>query len=191
MAVRLRRTRTRDDYIRPGSVPQRDPESGAVVYLYISGGRPYGQAFSGRRAKPVWHYAFRTEPERTVQISRFFTAERERTKARAERDEARRRPHSLEKGDILTASGGWEQTTVYFYQVLRVVSAHSVEIRQLESLVTPHGPQAMSGTTVPEPGRFSGPGRKVRADSRHEIRIERGLVAQRWDGKPRFCSWYG
>jgi hypothetical protein len=189
MAVRLRRTR--DDYIRPGSVPQRDAESDAVVYLYIDGGRPCGQAFSGRRAKPVWHHAFRTEQERSGQISRFFTAERERTKARAEREEARRRPHALKSGDILTASGGWEQTNVYFYEVLRVVSARSVEIRQLESLVTPHGPQAMSGTTVPEPGRFTGPSRKVRADSRHEIRIERGLVAQPWDGKPRFCSWYG
>lgn len=61
----------RDWYIHKGARMVQGPGD-AVIYEYESNGTPYAQAFSGKRAKPDWHYRFRSEEHRQTEIEAWF-----------------------------------------------------------------------------------------------------------------------
>lgn len=182
-------TLSRSDFIRPGATPREDPESDAVVYLYSDArGRPCGQAFAGRAARPAWHYSFPNEETREHEIEMFFARRRATQAAAAARRAERGQPHSLSVGEVMAASWGYEQTNVDFYEVTRVVGAHTVEARPLASARTETG--YLSGTCVPVRGRYTGPPRRYRVGAANLLRVSDYTTAHRWDGTPRYWSAY-
>jgi hypothetical protein len=90
----------------------------------------------------------------------------------------------------LRTDWGYEQTNVDFYQVVRVVSAKSVELRKIAKETTEDG--FMCGNTIALKDQFLDCAPVVRrAEGERVLSIDRcRRSASKWDGKPQRCSWY-
>lgn len=146
---------------------ERDPRSGELgeAYTYEKSssfaiGEPekvsyYAIAFWGSSGKPLFHYRYRTEPERAERLRMFFKGLAEKAaykaKLKAERDAA---PRGLEVGDILVSSWGYDQTNIDYYEVTRLVGEKQVEIRMIGAMSEAEGMDR--GRSVPRPGHFIG-----------------------------------
>ena len=87
-------------YIPSGSRELADTESDAVVYLGERNGVPYAIAYCGKRAKPDWHYSFKTGERRAAEIERYFTNRRASLAYKAERKAKAKETPSGDNGYI-------------------------------------------------------------------------------------------
>lgn len=137
-----------------------DDALGAVVFLQTTDSETvYMIGFSGKRAKPDFHYSFRTLERAEVYQDTWHKGLVQRATDKAERkaDKAAKlaaEPHTLVIGDVLVASWGYEQTNYNYYQITRLVGKQSVEIRELGRQVDATG--CMQGDCVPVKGLFKG-----------------------------------
>jgi hypothetical protein len=94
--------------------------------------------------------------------------------------------HSYQVGDILVSSWGYDQTNVFFYEVVKATAA-TVRVRRRNASIASSG--NMSGYSVPAEGFHDSEtlSRTVKDDA---IKIESFERAYRWNGKPQHCSWY-
>ncbi len=125
-----------------------DNGSGQVVML----------GFSGKRAKPDFHYRFASAERADAYRAKWFdslnTAAQAKQAHKAEKAAKMAEGHRLAVGDVLVASWGYEQTNYDYYQVTRLVGARSVEIRELaQSRGETHW---MQGDCVPVKNSFVG-----------------------------------
>jgi hypothetical protein len=122
------------------------PKSYKKLTQYPSCGEPtaivYGDteslhaaAFGGKRAKPDWHYSFRTKERMQEKINEFLAdAHRieEYKKERAAKKKAHKR--GLKVGDMLMNMWGYDQTNIDYFQVTKLVGKCSVEIREIGAI---------------------------------------------------------
>jgi hypothetical protein len=179
-------------YIPKGATEERHEDAQAVVYRFTnSQGAPLAMGYAGTAYKPAFHFRFQTEERRTKFIDEWLTSQRAAVATRADRKVARKAAtHELKLGDIVYASWGYEQTNVDFYQVVRVVSAKTVEVRQVAQQTTETG--FMSGTTIPLKDQFrkGAPVLSRRASGTSVASIGRSEgSASKWVGRPVSCSW--
>lgn len=112
--------------------------------------------------------------------------------ARAEAAVARKEKAAQVKvGDIFVSSWGYEQTNVDFYRVVKLVGTATVVLQKLTNQVVegsmyPHG---MACNVVPGNGTVDGQF-KVRINQYGSVKISSYRSASKWDGKPRYNSWY-
>lgn len=166
---------------------------GSAYYLSdaSAGGRCYAMGFAGRAARSTFHFAFRDADEREAFISRWVEKQAAGQAQRQERAAARKsETHAFSVGDILVSSWGYEQTNVDFYEVVKVVSAKTVELRPIESTCTPDaGVGAMTGKAVPQPGAYAGESFRKRA-SGDRVSLCSYRSATRWGGQPMAWTSY-
>jgi hypothetical protein len=127
----LKRGDVSSRYIPRGARKVADRASDAVVYVYERNGKPKELAYCGRRAKPDWHYSFRSEAERAENIRRYFA---ERQRQLAWKTEQKAKPghgRKLQVGNILATCWGYEQTNIEFFQVTALIGSTMVELREL------------------------------------------------------------
>lgn len=180
-------------YIPKDATEERHDDAQAVVYHFTNAqGAPAALGYAGTAYKPAFHFRFPTEDRRARFVSEWVSTQRAALARRAERRAARKAAtHELEVGDIVYTSWGYEQTNVDFYQVVRVVSAKTVEVRQVAQQTTETG--FMSGDTVPLKDQFckDAPVLSRRADGCSVLSVGRSEgAARKWDGRPVSCSWY-
>jgi hypothetical protein len=176
-----------------GSVERCYDAADAVVYLYAgSHGEVYAIGYAGTAYRPAFHFRFKDEARRSRHVDAWVAgllAAIERRQAR--KAEKKASTHSLQLGDIVYASWGYEQTNIDFYQVVRVVSGKSVQVRHLRQTTDETG--FMCGKTTTEKDCFTeaAPMLLCRAESERVLNIgsSRGS-ASKWDGRPLSCSWY-
>lgn len=180
---------TREFYIVKGARKVTDKHSTAVAYVYEREGRPFAQMFVGKAAKPAQHYRYKNEADRAGAIGRFFKSAQAIAATKAEYKAKREQPHTLEVGHILSSSWGYEQTNVDFYQVTRVISGRSVEVRKIKSTLT-EGDHYHSGKAMPLIDEFCGEPRVHRVTHGRSISLNSYSSASVWNGKPVFCSFY-
>jgi hypothetical protein len=98
-------------------------------------------------------------------------------------------PMAFKIGDILTSTWGYEQTNVDFYEVVGT-TAKTTEIRKLRKAVLERG--SMEGTCFPiMDGYEGGPiRRKTHEWDEPTLRLEPGVFARPWNGKPRRYTEY-
>lgn len=163
-----------------------------VTRIEVTGGVVYvreraATAFVGKSLKPAFHYSFRSNEHRDRHVAAWTERMDAAAKAKATRAQERRDvKHGLMKGTILSASWGYEQTNVDFYEVVRVISDKTVEIRQIASEMVSRD-SAMSGHCMPCPGRYIGEVMRKRANQ-YGLRLTSYSSASVWNGKPEFCS---
>lgn len=169
----------------------------AVVYVYLSkDGKPAALAYKGTARKPAFHLRFGTEGALLEYVRKWVEGHQAREQRRqAEQVAKRDETHTLTVGAVLVSSWGYEQTNVDFFEVVRVVSPKTVELRQIAATLneddTPGG--AMTGYKMPTRGAFLAdePVMTLRARGERVHGIRRGgHTASLWDGKPQRCSWY-
>lgn len=96
--------------------------------------------------------------------------------------------HNFQIGDILYSSWGYDQTNVDFYQVVKVTPS-TIGIRKIDSDLKATG--FMCGHVTAKPGQFVSDEVMVkRPDRNGYIKISSYASANKWDGKPKYQSWY-
>ena len=99
---------------------------------------------------------------------------------------------SLVEGDIMYTSWGYEQTNVDWFQVVEVKSSgKTVVVREIAgNLHTDSGCGPMSGRTTPVKDEFVGEPMTKRVQRGDSVKIHSSAYAYKWDGKPKYTSWY-
>ena len=151
------------------------------------------KAWVGRATNPTAHYRFANPAKRQAWVDQFIKDQTEnrayKANQKAERSEAQKIPHTLVVGSILASSWGYDQTNVDFYQVTRVVSGATVEVRKIASQEASDGAQSMTGRVVAVKDKFVGEPKQYRV--RHNgVKIASYARASLWDGKPMYVSHY-
>lgn len=183
---------TRSFYLGGNEEEIRDDEANAVAYLKVYDGFTIALGFGGKRQRPDFNYRFKDEEQARRYIQKYFDGQRETARMKAQwRREQREFTTTLEVGDILYTSWGYEQTNVDWYQVLEVKSGKTVVIREICGSYEQDN-SSCNGYTWPAKDEFvikSKPMTK-RVRKGDIITIDSVRDAYKWDGKHKYWSAY-
>jgi hypothetical protein len=186
----MRMLHKREFYIPKNANLIADATSDAIAYVYETAGKPYAIGFAGKAQKPSWHHCFRDDERRAEHIANFFAGRRAslafKSKLRSERAERLTR-RKLEVGHILRTCWGYDQTNVEYFQVTKLVGAHSVEVREIGQYR--EETQWLAGKCLPKLDAFIGEP-IVKRDLGGSIRFASYRYAYLWEGKPAYWSAY-
>ncbi len=118
------------EFYRPKDARVEYPEDlpGAEIHRYENGSRapnskaPFAAVFGGKRSKPDWHFRFKDNERREEKIAEWMEQEKDSLIAAKNRRAEHNGGHTLEVGDVLSGSWGYDQTNVDFYQITEVPS---------------------------------------------------------------------
>jgi hypothetical protein len=187
----------RERYIPTDSREVTHPDGLGVVYVY-TGKRPAAIAYGGKRSKPDWHFIFQSEQSRDKKIADYFKSLSVSANMKQTEKEAQNKPHTLQVGQIVCNSWGYDQTNVDFYQITRV-SAHFIWLRRIGADLTETG--FMSGYVTPKPNCFleDSPEEMHKVytwdDSQNGSYTGIGICFEHGSGsintgEREYCSWY-
>ena len=185
----MRRLTMTREYWTPEVFTEKLEGDNCEVYLHLdSADRPVATGFIGKRSKPDLNTRYGNEERRTEHVKQWMDgiAEHEQWK-RDQKSKRQSFDHTLEVGDILYSSWGYDQTNIDFYEVTRTMKK-SVDIRKLAQTQEHTG--FMSGTTEPVKGSYTGEKMLKRVGPGNTISIYSFASAYPWDGQPKHNSWY-
>ncbi len=128
---------------------------GVVIYV-LSRKDPFiiAAAYKGKRTKPSWYYRFLSQKQFDEHVEQFLESEKKEFELK-QRIEAINIKDLVTVGDIYSASWGYEQTNVDYYQVIEVTEK-SVKLQEVEKEYQGNEAHSMTGYSVPLPGKFTG-----------------------------------
>jgi len=171
--------------------------------------------YAGTARKAAFYYSYRTPELRDKQVETFFAGLESHERMMSERRAERSKPHTLQVGDVITNSWGYEQTNVDMYQIVKA-TANYVWLQPIAGeLVPDEGCGPMSGRVRPETPIRQILTREVREygdwdpgignrvvnvktvpvePTKHKaegnsVHFEHGS-GSKWDGRSLYCSWY-
>src|SRR6185312_8791289 len=105
----------RESYIPKGALKIVAKKAEAVAYVAtMASGKLHAVGFAGKAQKPSFNYSFRTEARCAAYITRFFAAVAARAEGVAKARAERSKPHTLQVGQVLVSSWGYDQTNIDF-----------------------------------------------------------------------------
>lgn len=152
--------------------------------------------FKGKSAKPIANYYYPTYERREEAIVSYEQMSDARLKDKEERKAAKKSagaPKS-EIGQIFVESGGYEQTNVSYYQLVKKASAHYGIFKEIsqEQVEGSHGHDCCRVLAVKDD--FIGNEFKAKItrnpNGSEYIRINSYSRASVWDGSSNYKSWY-
>lgn len=158
------------------AVKIRDKHSDAVAYVFTNArGKLCAKVYFGKQSKPVAHYSYRNEAERTRSVAGLFASRA----SHAARVSESRKPAAcqLVVGDILMSMWGYDQTNVDYYQVI-ALNGCMATIRKIARVTESTGMDR--GTCAPVFGEFVGEPMRRRV-SGSSVRIEDHIGASKWN----------
>jgi len=185
---------------RAASLPQNITEKregatkGTEVYFYTDKqGRPCARGFKGRAQKPTIAHYYDTEEQREFYVQEWLDKIKKEADEKAARRAERNKPHTVKVDDILRCSWGHEQTNVDFYQVVKLPTKKSVQLRQLVTEIETTNPLDMCGlaSTTKDNFKSEGEGFRAKIDGNNCVTISSYQFARPWDGQTTHVSWYG
>jgi len=114
------------EFYRPKDARVEYPEGlpeGYEIHRYENGGKsrsghaPFAAVFGGKRAKPDWHYQFRTEERREEKIAEWIENQKRHLDYAKERRKELNKPHDFEPGQLFCCSWGYDQTNINYYRL--------------------------------------------------------------------------
>ena len=175
----------------------RPNEVFGALYIFLSfvQGRGYIlKVFRGRASKPLAFYRFSTECARSSYLERIKADETQRQARLEERKAARTAiVNALKIGDVLHYSWGYDQTNCDFFQVVGV-TPKGVKIREIAGRQVPSAhdtlhSMACNMEAIPNAFLADAPVLTKRLSSATAVQMDHG-TASKWDGQPKYCSWY-
>lgn len=171
--------------------------------------------YIGTARKSAFYESYRTAEARDQRIQQFFAGLESHQQMLNERKTERCKPHTLQVGDVITNSWGYDQTNVDMYQVVKA-TAHFVWLQPIAGEMVPdEGCGPMSGRVRPEVPIRQILTREVREYGDWEPVIGNRTVSiktvpiepkmrkaegnsvlfehgsgSKWDGRSLYCSWY-
>jgi hypothetical protein len=164
--------------------------SSAVAYLYVNrSGQLCALGYAGKSTKHSFRNSFANSAQRLKYVGKWLQEEDgiEADKAirKAEKKAESAKPHTLNVGDVLRSSWGYDQTNIDYYQVTALIGSRMVEIRKIGAMSEITGRD--QGNCVPEKNTFVGDvmrkrvgldGRSVRIESfAHAYKITPTIIA--------------
>lgn len=148
--------------------------------------------FIGKQSKPAWHYSFACKKRMENRIKEQIESVRISEENKAKRKAEQKKLHTLQVGDILYSSWGYDQTNVDFYKVKQLIGKTMVELikvgcAHVEGSGLSHG---MADQVVAVPEAELGETFKRKANHRNYVKIDSVCGASPWDGNPVYRSWY-
>ena len=184
----------RADYITPGAIKVTDKKSDAIAYtsqtVKASGAIVYcATGFIAKQQRPhaeLFH-TFATEKARNAAVAQFFVSRYLSIQARAAVKQLRTKPRSLQVGQVLTGSWGYDETHVDAWQVIGLVGKISVKIQRIAlSELATTGPT--SANVVPMPDHFIEPPEiATRRVNGNTVCSDRCALSP-WSGRPLYES---
>lgn len=173
-------------YPGEGVEKHTDPETGAVWYLKTSAqGAIYAAGYSGNKAKTDFNYRFLSLKNRDTYVANWLDGLKKTAARRAEIKETRTGfKTTLQKGDILYGSWGYDQTNAYWAEVTKVCGDRVIEIRELNSRM------ATDTSELPLPGDYAGPVERKVVQPGDQVKIKDYLRLHKWSGKPQYVTGY-
>jgi hypothetical protein len=171
------------------------PDVGVEIYTKpLVGEKILAKGFRGRAGKPAWFYSFKNAAELETYIQREIDSRQRHADWKNQNRARRDAPVTVAVGDVFVASWGYDQTNIDYYQVTRVISAATIEIRKIAAVSW--GTEFMQGRSVPAPDQFTGPPMRKRvrnaSDNRAAVRITSFCDAYQMqpvvDGVPAYPS---
>jgi hypothetical protein len=161
---------TREQMIPTGYAETlRDESCGLLVVVSLDGMSAKG--FSGRKVKSDFFYKFHSATVLQQYVEEWASRKRESAASRLAERAERNKPHSLQAGDVLVSSWGYEQTNVEFFEVVRVVGKSSVELRAIRAEKLSDGAQTMTGKSWPVVGDYISEPFRKKADASGYVKL--------------------
>ena len=127
---------------------------GYSIYTFINAnGNPAACIFKGRSKKPCFHYRFKDEDQRQKSVDGWLADYQKSKNAKAEY-KAKNKERNIKEGDILRSMWGYDQTSVCFYIVQKLVGKHSAQIVEVGSIKQDNGD--MTASEIPNPQNIIG-----------------------------------
>lgn len=183
----------RSIYIPAGATKVSPKAGGVEFHIYENkAGQPCAVCFIGKARKPSWRHRFASSALREQYIKAQIENVAKYNAQKAARRAEQNKPHNWTPGLILSASWGYDQTNVDFYEVVEVIGKTMVRLeligkqRATDSSDYSHG---MAQEIVPDPDRRTGQFFRSKViDGGAAGKF--GYRARPWDGKPAYESWY-
>jgi hypothetical protein len=171
-------------------------------YTMITGygkenGFPYLYIFRPRATKPFVKFYFRTLDKLATYAGDVITEikkEHERKEAQKLKSKEFNVSNVLTPGDFLYESWGWEQTNVYFYQVIKIKSRTQIVVKQVRCISSDPISHGMADHVDPDKDNFIGD--EMVINVRHAGTSD-GFTAKagrqylyKYDGVSKYRSWY-
>lgn len=116
--------------------------------------RPCLLAFKGKSLKPVIYNRYRSENRRDKEADNFINSVMQSKKNKEARKASKKQKHTLEVGDVLRASWGYDQTNIDYYEVVALNGKTMVTVRPIEQ--EREHDLWMQGSCTPKPGHYIG-----------------------------------
>ncbi|MBV6855900.1 hypothetical protein KWH45_21040 [Xanthomonas campestris pv. mirabilis] len=159
---------------------------GTGYVLTRRGNSPVAIGFKGRSSRKAFGYRFENEEARAKYVAAWVDDQVKRITEQFDRKEA---THTLQIGDVLVSSWGYEQTNVDFYEVT-AVKGKIVEMRPLKKITTSNDGQ-WTGKATPIPGAFDdGAILCKRPDGQNNVSLNSFSTARPWNGCPQPWTSY-
>lgn len=165
------------------TVRPKDENVQAVVYVDPVKFAAIG--YAGTAFNHSFHYTFRKQAEMEKYVKDFLAGQKRVADYKAEQTAKKKAKggHTLKVGDILYTSGGYNMTTVRFYQVVKVAGA-MVDVRPIQQKTV--SSYDGGGTVVAVKDAFVSNGEITRHRPTADNDIRMGhTYAWFWDGKPK------
>lgn len=164
------------------------PDYEAVLWIYEHNGKAAACAYTGSAVRPTWNNLFPTPDRRDSYVADWLaTMERAHTQrlhmAAQYNQQCADFFAALRVGAIFFTTGGYEQTSAQFYQVVGKVKGNRVAVRRITHTTVENAPQSMCGYALPCQDVFDG-----------DVQIFKikGAIPVIWKEENRVrISWYG
>lgn len=161
-------------YIPEGSNKIANKSGSAVAYIYTTkAGKLAAVGYIGKSSKPALAFSYKSNERRMASVTQMLLGAEQSHIAKlqraAEKREALAKPHTLQVGDVMSCTWGYDQTNVEYFEVTRLVGKRSVEIRKIACMADSTG--FMQGESVPAKGNYTEAAMIKRVDERNAVRI--------------------
>lgn len=185
-------------WIPTASIKVSDKQGLGVAYVYNSSkGRLCVIGYAGQAGKSSIHYAVKDQNRAAVVIREFFDGLAQHKQMVENRRKQANAGHSLKVGDIITNSWGYDQTNVDWYRIVRTsrtfvwIQPICAQVEETGFMSGPSEPRIDTTDSNPDNWGFKdakGSVEKHKAEGNH-VSMRFGC-GSKWDGQPKYCSWY-
>lgn len=130
----------------------KDEKYGLEIYAQLSP-KIVAICYGGKRSKSDWHYRFKDLDGLKKQVDEVLLGYQIQDERKQKQKDLLKKPNTVKVGDIFTASWGYDQTNIDYYQCTKVIG-QMIEIREIRQ--SREGNGYMTGTCVPVPNAFIG-----------------------------------
>lgn len=191
MRVLTANQRVASRYYPKGAMKIEVPEGLGTCYVAPWKGEEWQViGYAGTAGNASFNIRFRNRSLAEKQVESFFLSLLAHEIRVAQSRSERSKPHTYKVGDVVYNSWGYDQTNVDFYQVTRATN-NFVWLREISSALVPDkGVGPMSGKVIAKPGQFLDKAVEEKHKATGEYVSFKHGSGSKWDGKPKYCSWY-